>query len=188
MDLPTLRRLRAARSFVPLGNTALLARHGLPGATDLDWWQSTRLNDDVRITLVPAQHFSARALSDRDATLWGGFVVSGPSGHVYFAGDTGWGGHFAEIARRFGPMRAALLPIGAYLPRWFMKFAHISPAEAVDAHLTLGAQLSIGMHFGTFRLSDEAERQPVVDLEEALAERGRPSVLVAKHGQGIEVP
>src|ERR1051325_193669 len=90
LDVPTLRRLRGAPIFTPLGNSALMARHGVRGATDLDWWQSARISDRVTITLVPAQHLCARALSDRDATLWGGFVISGPSGNPYFAGDTGW--------------------------------------------------------------------------------------------------
>ncbi|HEX6178642.1 MAG TPA: MBL fold metallo-hydrolase, partial [Thermoanaerobaculia bacterium] len=146
------------------------------------------LNERVRITSVPAQHFSARALSDRDVNLWGGFVVSGPSGNVYFAGDTGWGKHFAEIAARFSPIRLALLPIGAYKPRWFMKPAHIDPAEAVDAHLALGAGTSLAMHYGTFALGDDGERQPVDDLRKALSEKGNPRFWILGHGEGRDVP
>ena len=188
LDIPTLRRLRGSRIFTPLGNSALMARHGVPGATDLDWWQETALTDRVKITMAPAQHFCARSVFDRDQTLWGGFVISGPSGNVYFAGDTGWGKHFAEIGAKFGEIRVALLPIGAYLPRWFMKPAHISPAEAVDAHLAVRARTSIAMHYGTFRLGDDGQTQPVEDLRAALAEKGNPPVLAVEHGRAIDVP
>lgn len=188
LDVPTLRRLAGTRIFTPLGNAALMAKHGVDGATDLDWWQDVALTDGVTITLVPALHFCARSLSDRNRTLWGGFVISGPSGHAYFAGDTGWGTHFEEIAAKFGEIRVAMLPIGAYLPRWFMKPAHISPAEAVDAHLALRARTSIAMHYGTFRLGDDGEAEPVNDLRAALAEKGSPRVLMVEHGRGVDVP
>jgi L-ascorbate metabolism protein UlaG (beta-lactamase superfamily) len=187
MDLPTLRRL-GVPILTPLGNTAFLERHRLRGARDLEWWQEVSLPNGVRVTLVPSQHFSARALSDRNATLWGGFVISGPSGNVYFAGDTGWGPHFEEIGRRFGSIRLAMLPIGAYQPRWFMKPAHISPEEAVEAHLALGARTSIAMHYGTFALGDDGHVEPVLDLRAALEERGNPPVLVVEHGRAVEVP
>jgi L-ascorbate metabolism protein UlaG (beta-lactamase superfamily) len=188
LDIATLRRLGGARIFTPLGNSALMARHGVKYATDLDWWQTARVSDRVTVTLVPSQHFCARALSDRNATLWGGFVISGPSGNAYFAGDTGWGRHFAQIGERFGSMRVAMLPIGAYLPRWFMKPAHISPAEAVDAHAALGARTSIAMHYGTFNLGDDGYEQPARDLRAAVAAKGNPEVLIVEHGVGVEVP
>jgi L-ascorbate metabolism protein UlaG (beta-lactamase superfamily) len=188
LDVPTLRRFNGTRILTPLGNSALMKRHGVHGAADLDWWQSARISDRVTITLVPAQHFCARALSDRNATLWGGFVISGPSGNAYFAGDTGWGAHFAQVAERFGPVRVAMLPIGAYLPRWFMKPAHISPAEAIDAHGALRAQTSIAMHYGTFNLGDDGYEEPMYDLRAALAARGNPRVLLVEHGIGVDVP
>jgi len=181
-DLPTLARLDSPRIFTPLGNAALIGER----AIDLDWWQSIELTDNISITLVPAQHFCARALSDRNATLWGGFVISAPSGHLYFAGDTGWGDHFAEIARRFSPIRLAMLPIGAYLPRWFMRPAHIDPAEAVEAHKILGARTSVPMHYGTFNLSDESETQPLDDLRSAIAANGVTSFHIIEHGEGFE--
>jgi len=192
LDLPTLRLLRvrngATPIFTPLGNGALMARNGIAGATELDWWHNVALNDRVRITLVPAQHFCARALSDRDRNLWGGFVISGPSGNVYFAGDTGWGSHFAKIAERFAPIRVALLPIGAYLPRWFMKPVHVDPTEAVAAHKALGASTSIAMHFGTFHLGDDGERQPVEDLQRAITAAGNPRFWVLDQGEGRDIP
>ena len=187
LDLPTLKRLRAPRILTPLGNSAIMSRHGIANAVDLDWWQDAEISDRVKVIQVPAQHFSARGLHDRDAALWGGFVISGPSGHVYFAGDTGWGRHFAEIGERFGEIRTALLPIGAYLPRWFMKSAHISPAEAVDAHRAVRARTSIAMHYGTFRLGDDGEAEPLNDLRAALAGKGNPPVLAVEHGRGVDV-
>jgi len=188
LDLPTLRRLATTRIYTPLGNSALIARGGVFSARDLDWWQTAKINDKVTVTLVPAQHFCARSISDRNATLWGGFVISGPSGHVYFAGDTGWGEHFAEIAARFQPIRVALLPIGAYLPRWFMKPAHVTPAEAVDAHRVLRASTSIAMHYGTFKLGDDGEHEPAADLRRAIKANGDPRFWIVEHGKGVDVP
>lgn len=190
LDLPTLRRLARQRpKFIShLGNGALLANHGIGGAHEIDWWEEIPLANGVRITSVPAQHFSARALTDRDVNLWGGFVISGPSGNVYFAGDTGWGKHFGEIREKFGAIRLALLPIGAYLPRWFMKPAHISPAEAVDAHAAVGAGTSMAIHFGTFALGDDGELEPANELRRSIEERKEKSFWILREGEGREVP
>jgi L-ascorbate metabolism protein UlaG (beta-lactamase superfamily) len=191
LDVGTLWRLRvrgaSTRIVTPLGNGAVMARHGLTGVTELDWWNDVAISERVRVTQVPAQHFSSRGLSDRDRNLWGGFVIGGASGNVYFAGDTGWGSHFTRIAERFSPIRAALLPIGAYLPRWFMKPVHVDPAEAVEAHRVLGAGTSIAMHYGTFALGDDGERQPVDDLRRAVAAAGNPQFVVLEHGEGRDV-
>ena len=110
---------------------------------------------------MPAQHFSSRTLHDRNRCLWGGFVVEAGGAVVYFAGDSGYCPHFAEIACRFPRIDLALLPIGAYEPRWFMRQQHVDPAEAVRAHLDLRPRRSLGMHFGTFQLTDEAIDAPV---------------------------
>jgi L-ascorbate metabolism protein UlaG (beta-lactamase superfamily) len=174
MDLPTLRRLR--ERFDPLfvtslGNRACLRRRGLDRVEELDWWQSLPAGE-LEVTLTPARHFSARGLFDRDRTLWGGFLLRFGPVTVYFASDSGYGPHFAEIRRRAGPIDLALLPIGAYEPRWFMARAHINPAEAVQAHLDLNPRLSVAMHFGTFQLTDEPIDEPVRALQVALAERG----------------
>ncbi|HSP14048.1 MAG TPA: MBL fold metallo-hydrolase [Thermoanaerobaculia bacterium] len=185
LDVPTLRALQSRfhpRIFTPLGNSALMARYGIH-AEDLDWWQSK-----ANITLVPAQHFCSRGLSDRNATLWGGFVITGRGGNVYFAGDTGWGGHFAEIARRFSPIRLACLPIGSYLPRWFMSPAHIDPAEAVKAHHVLHAKTSVAMHYGTFELGDDGEMEAVDELRRALVANGNPYFWILGFGEGRDVP
>lgn len=190
LDLATLHALRKThgpRIVTPLGNDLLLRSHGIGNVTALDWWQSAPLARDVRVTLVPSQHFCARGLSDRDANLWGGFVISGPSGNAYFAGDTGWGPHFAEIGQRFAPLRLAMLPIGAYLPRWFMKPVHISPAEAVEAHRLLRAQTSVAMHYGTFNLGDDGELQPLDDLRAALEANRVDDFAILEHGIGRDV-
>jgi L-ascorbate metabolism protein UlaG (beta-lactamase superfamily) len=116
-----------------------------------------------------AQHSSARTLFDRNRALWGGFVVEAHGLTVYFAGDTGYCAHFGEIRARFPRIDVALLPIGAYEPRWFMSFHHMNPEEAVKAHLDLGAGLSIGMHHGTFQLTDEVIDAPFEALAAAIS-------------------
>src|SRR5215471_5234848 len=116
------------------------------------------------IHCVPAVHFSSRSISDRNRTLWCGYVIECRERFVYFAGDTAFGDHFAQIRERFGSPWLALLPIGAYEPRWFMSPVHMAPAEAVRAHEILGALASIAIHHGTFQLADEALDTPAQQL------------------------
>jgi L-ascorbate metabolism protein UlaG (beta-lactamase superfamily) len=190
-DAGTLHRLRRRESMpiiTTLGNGLAMRRYGIEGSVELDWWQETQLKDRLRITAVPACHFSSRGISDRDANLWCGFVISGPSGNVYFAGDSGWGEHFQEIGKRFAPIRAAMLPIGAYLPRWFMKPVHIDPQRAVDAHVALGAGISIPMHFGTFALGDDGMLDPARELKDALERHGETRFWILSEGEGREIP
>jgi L-ascorbate metabolism protein UlaG (beta-lactamase superfamily) len=156
-DLATLGRL--ARRFdpfvvTPLGNGPLVRSTGIRRVEELDWWQ-TAATTALPVALTRAHHFSARTPFDRNRALWGGFVLTAGSKRIYFAGDTAFVPFFAEIRQRFGPPDLALLPIGAYEPRWFMHAVHMNPAEAVQAHLDLGAHESIGMHFGTFQLTAE---------------------------------
>lgn len=198
LDLPTLKRLAekgAPRAVVPLGNLGLMQTAGIPHTDELDWWQSVRLSPDVTVTLVPAQHFSARTLWDRNKTLWGGFVVSGPSGKVFHAGDTGYGPHFREIARRLAPIRVALLPIAPYRPRQAKEslttpfsIVHMGPAEAVQAHLDLGAELSIAGHFQVFQLGSDGFDDAVNELASSLQEHNlKPGTFLAPlQGQAIE--
>jgi L-ascorbate metabolism protein UlaG (beta-lactamase superfamily) len=174
MDLPTLRQVRkrwAPAVATGLGNARHLAKAGLRNAVELDWWESAALAG-ARVTYVPAQHFSSRGLFDRNRCLWGGFVVEAGGVTVYFAGDSGYCPYFREIGRRFPRIDLALIPIGAYEPRWFMARHHVDPAEAVRVHLDVGARRSIGMHFGTFQLTGEAIDAPVVALRRARAEAG----------------
>jgi L-ascorbate metabolism protein UlaG (beta-lactamase superfamily) len=159
----SLRLFRGSASFVaPLGIGGLVA----PGTRELDWWQTTTVAG-AEITCVPAQHFSARTPWDRNQTLWCGFVVSVDGMTIYFAGDSGYSPQFAEIGARVPSIDVALLPIGAYEPRWFMQPMHMNPEEAVRAHLDVRARASIGMHFGTFQLTDEGIDQPLRALERA---------------------
>jgi L-ascorbate metabolism protein UlaG (beta-lactamase superfamily) len=188
MDLATLRRLDEAHSPVilsGLGNAAFLKRKGLSGTRDLDWWESDEVRG-VTVTAVPARHFSSRGPTDRDRTLWAGFVFSGPAGSVYFAGDTGYGSHFAEIGTRLGPIDVALLPIGAFRPRWFMSPVHIDPREAIEAHRDLGAALTIPMHYGTFPLGDDGETEPVDVLRQALDDAGETGFAILEMGESWE--
>ena len=174
MDLPTLRQVQvrwAPAVATGLGNARHLAKAGIRTAAELDWWQSTDLAG-AQVTYVPAQHFSSRTLRDRNRSLWGGFIIEAGGAVVYFAGDSGYAPHFAEIGQRFPRIDLALLPIGAYEPRWFMRQQHVNPEEAVRAHLDLGARRSLGMHFGTFQLTDEPIDAPVSALREALARAG----------------
>jgi L-ascorbate metabolism protein UlaG (beta-lactamase superfamily) len=192
LDMPTLKRLQESHSpsfFVGLGNAALLRDEGIAEVVELDWWQSHHLGA-LEMVAVPAQHFSGRGLCDRDGTLWVGWALSSAHGLVYFAGDTGMGPHFKEIRQRLGEPRLAILPIGAYLPRWFMELIHIDPAQAVEAHRILGAFRSVAMHFGTFALADEAMDQAPRDLAVALeAQRvSSDDFWVLDFGEGRDVP
>lgn len=194
LDLPTLKRVvheHHPRILVPLGNRELLDRGGVRGAEELAWWQSADMRDGaVRVSAVPAQHFSGRGFFDRDRSLWAGFVISGPAGSAYFAGDTGFGPHFSEIRDRFGPPRLAILPIGAYRPEWFMSRVHASPDEALRAHRILGAATSVGIHFGTFRLADDGQDEPPERIAALLRESAlpRPRFWILEFGEGRDVP
>lgn len=175
MDVAALARLDAR--FQPLfltglGNKAVLARLGLRRVAELDWDESLRIGDQAVATFTPAQHFSARTPFDRNRTLWGGFYLEVERLRLYFAGDTGYAGHFRDIRARLGAPHLALLPIGAYEPRWFMEVAHLNPEDAVRAHLDLAASHSLGMHFGTFQLTDEPFDAPVEALHEARGAAG----------------
>lgn len=191
-DLPTLRRLEKAhgpRFFCGLGNSGLLKKAGIENAADLDWGNEKTLNDLVSLVSVPAKHFSARGILDRDRTLWTGYVLRSKSGSVYFAGDTGFARHFEEIGSEYGPIRLACLPIGAFRPIWFMNPVHISPEEAFKAHQALGASTSMAMHFGTFALGDDGQTEPVDELGKAFGRTpGSNAFWVLEQGEGRDVP
>ena len=198
LDQASLKRLEEKfrpRYYVPLATAQLLPKQAAERITEMDWAQSTRINDQHTVFFVPAQHWTARGLFDRNKYFWGGFVVRSltPEGktarQVYFAGDTGYNTHFKQIAADYGPLDAALIPIGAYEPRWFMKTQHLNPQDAVQAHLDLGKPLSIGVHFGTFQLTDEAIDAPEKDLAAALSTAGidKAQFIAPKNGQTIIV-
>jgi L-ascorbate metabolism protein UlaG (beta-lactamase superfamily) len=175
MDLASLRALQARSNPVivtGIGNGAYLAARGIANVIELDWWQNAAPLPGLRITYVPAQHWSRRRFGDTNRMLWGGHVIEAHGARVYFAGDTGYPAQFGEIAQRCGAPDIALLPIGAYEPRWFMAPQHMNPEEAVRAHRDLGARLSIAMHFATFRLTDEAFGAPEAALAAARVQLG----------------
>lgn len=183
LDEASLRALAAQPGgpplfVVPLGVERRLAGLGIRHVRRLDWWERTEVGG-LTLHLTPAQHWSGRGLTGRNRTLWGGFVVEtrqAPVRRVYFAGDSGWSAPlFAEIGARFAPIDLALLPIGAYLPRWFMRAQHVDPAEAVQIHRAVGARASLAIHWGSFVLTDEPLDQPPRDLEAARRAAGMPA-------------
>jgi L-ascorbate metabolism protein UlaG (beta-lactamase superfamily) len=155
----------------PLGNGRFVRSAGLRRVEELDWWQPAS-TPPLPITATRAHHFSARGVLDRNRALWGGFVVTAGSQRIYFAGDTAYAPFFADVRHRLGPIDLALLPIGAYEPRWFMQSVHMNPEEAVQAHLDLQATASVGMHFGTFQLTTEGIDEPLRALNTAREARG----------------
>lgn len=187
LDLAALRRLAArgdSTFIVPARGARLLRSENIGPAHELDWGESLSL-PGFTIHCVPAMHFSSRGILDRNATLWCGYVIECQERLVYFAGDTGFGGHFAQIREMFGPPHLALLPIGAYEPRWFMSPIHMAPDDAIRAHEILAAGTTIAIHHGTFQLADEGVDAP----EKQLHAYGRPeSFLVLKNGQFADIP
>jgi len=164
--------------IVPLGLKAWLAGAGIANAVELDWWQGARVGA-VEIVLTPVQHWSGRSLTDRMETLWGGYAIFAPDFQVFFAGDTAYSKDFADIHARFATRHGsgrgfdlALIPIGAYEPRWFMSAQHVDPAEAVQIHRDLRAERSIGIHWGTFQLADESLDEPPHELARAARQAG----------------
>jgi L-ascorbate metabolism protein UlaG (beta-lactamase superfamily) len=177
LDIATLAQLRqrfAPTVLAAAGDARLIGPLGFKVMRELDWWDDFQFNDTLKVSFVPAQHFSARGLFDRQKSLWGGYTIESRGRRVYFAGDTGYSTHFSDIKTRMGAPDIAMLGIGAYEPRWFMQPIHMNPAEAVRAHRDLGSKQSIGMHFGTFQLTAEAIDQPQADLKRALSESGIP--------------
>ncbi|MFD9462680.1 MBL fold metallo-hydrolase [Streptomyces sp. NPDC060027] len=162
LDAPTLRRLpRDTPVFVPAGLGRWFRRRRFTRVTELDWWEAAEL-DGVRFDFVPAHHWSKRSLTDTCRTLWGGWVLTAPEGQrVYFAGDTGYGHWFSRIGQRHPGIDLALLPIGAYDPRWWLSDVHCDPEEAVRATVDLNARRMAPMHWGTFVLSAEPVLEPL---------------------------
>src|SRR3984957_3841109 len=180
LDVATLSRLAAAhrpRIITPLGNDTIMRNHDAAIAAEgFDW--DVRVNlGAAAVTLVPTSHWSARNLSDRNMSLWASFVIDAPIGKIYVVADSGYGAGrlFRRARERHGPFKLAILPIGAYEPRWFMRDQHMNPAEAVQAYGDCGAELALAHHYGTFQLTDEAIDAPRVALAEALKAAGIPA-------------
>jgi L-ascorbate metabolism protein UlaG (beta-lactamase superfamily) len=186
LDLPTLRELaaRGHSTFVVAARGARLLRsEKIEPVHELDWGESLNLSG-FTVHCVPALHFSARGIFDRNKTLWCGYAIELPERLVYFAGDTAFGSHFEQIREKFGSPQIALLPIGAYEPRWFMSPVHMAPEEAVRAHEILGAKTSIAIHHGTFQLADDGINTPEKQLVDC---RRDDSFLILKNGQFVSI-
>jgi N-acyl-phosphatidylethanolamine-hydrolysing phospholipase D len=192
LDDGTVRRLAAAFPKAawraPLGLASFLRRRGARDVEEMDWWGETRLAG-VRVTCTPAQHFSARSPFDRNRTLWCGWALARDGLRVFFAADTGYHPKFGEIGERLGPFDVALLPVGAYEPRWFMAPVHMNPEEAVSAYRELAAGsdrcVMVPIHWGTFKLTDEAMDEPPRRTLAAWAEAGLPrdKLWLPAHGE-----
>ena len=191
LDLATLKRLwDRDRPLVvtALGNDAVLRGAGIPAVTR-DWGGVVNVTPAVSVVVERVHHWGSRYGVDRNRALWSGFTVRAPGGNIFFAGDTGYdGGRWAAEAARQGPVRLAILPIGAYAPRTLMEDAHMNPAEAVAVYRRLGARHGLGVHWGTFQLTEEALDAPPRALDAALmpGERGRFRITAA--GVPWEVP
>jgi L-ascorbate metabolism protein UlaG (beta-lactamase superfamily) len=180
LDVATLARLSQRdrpKIVAPLGHDATIRQSDdAANVAVLDWHDSAALNDKVKVTLVPTQHWTARGLYDRNKALWGGYIIETPAGRVYHVTDTGCHDTlFRETRDRYGPFALAIIPIGAYEPRWFMRRQHVNPEEAVRVFQDCGAPLALAHHFGTFQLTDEAFDAPVEALRAACAARGVPA-------------
>lgn len=180
LDDGTVRRLArahvGAQWLVPMGLAEFMRRRGVRRVTELDWGQEVDVGP-VRAACTAAQHFSGRGFRDRGATLWCGWALAAAAANrrVFFAGDTGFHPEFAAIGQRHGPFDLALMPIGAYEPRWFMRYVHMNPEEAVEACRALGAPLMIPIHWGTFKLTDEAMDEPPQRARRAWRAAGLPA-------------
>lgn len=177
--------------LVPLGIKQWMADIGITKVQELGWWDKTDLGG-LAFNFVPVQHWSARTLNDRFQTLWGGWAVTTaadakPAKSFFFAGDTGFSKDFEDIGKRFAPFDLALLPIGAYAPRWFMRAQHVDPGEAVKIHQNVHTQRSIGIHWGTFELTDEALDEPPMALAEELKKAHIPAAdfVALEHGEMV---
>jgi L-ascorbate metabolism protein UlaG (beta-lactamase superfamily) len=178
LDVRTLSRIATAhraRVITPLGNDVIMRKFDSAIAAEAyDWNDRIDIGSGMAVTLVAARHWSARNLSDRNMALWASFVIDTPGGRIYFVADSGYGGgHYFRGARaRHGPFKLAILPIGAYEPRWFMRDHHMNPAEAVQALIDCDGSLGLAHHHGTFQLTDESIDAPLLALADALNAAG----------------
>jgi L-ascorbate metabolism protein UlaG (beta-lactamase superfamily) len=195
LDVATLSKLAARfspRVITPLGNDLTMrAADEAIRAEAFDWHDRVELGNEIAVTPVPTRHWSARGLFDRNKALWASFVMETPAGKIYIVCDSGYGdgGHFRRVAEAHGPLRLAILPIGAYEPRWFMRDQHMNPSDAVKALADCGAQRALAHHHGTFQLTDEAIDAPAIALGAALDEAkiSRERFVALKPGQVAEI-
>ncbi len=190
LDEETLEKLGNDPFYiVPLGIGEFLEDLEINNFQELDWWDEIGFNG-IRFVCTPTQHFSGRTLFDRNQTLWCSWAILGKSTKIYFAGDTGYFPGFKEIGERFGPFDVAMVPIGAYKPRWFMSSVHVDPIQAVDVYQDVKAKYFVPMHWGTFQLSDEPITDPPKVLLKEVSYRNLDLNLfkVLKHGETLIIP
>lgn len=193
MDINTLEKLHKGHSpmfITPLGNDTIIKDAlGEVKVQALDWYESYKSENNIEVTVVSAVHWSSRFSLDRNKALWGGFIINTPKGVIYFSGDTALGGGkvFMDIAARFPKIDYALIGIGTYEPKWFMKSAHICPEESMIIYSILKPKLAIGMHHHTFQLSDESIETQTRDFEAAISSYkiDRKKFLLPKVGEVI---
>ncbi|OQV24438.1 N-acyl-phosphatidylethanolamine-hydrolyzing phospholipase D [Hypsibius exemplaris] len=176
------------RWYVPAGTARWMRNRGCENVVEMSWWEEDRLpGTDVVFAFAPSQHWCRRGLFDYCKQLWGSWCIIGPRHRFFFPGDTGYCEGFREIGRVYGPFDGAAIPIGAYEPRWFMKYAHVNPEEAVRIHKDVGSRKSIGIHWGTFVLTTEPYLEPPIRLKESLKEAGLPEqdFQVVQHGGSV---
>ncbi len=190
MDVPTLKKLGPHPLYlVPHGMRHWFLKNGFPQVQELEWWQQTQVGNAI-MTFVPAQHWSRRGLMDMNTSWWGGFVMEHDGFRLYHAGDTAWFDGFRDIGRRCGPIDVAMLPIGAYAPRWFMRHQHMDPDDALKAFVALEAKLFVAMHWGTFKLTDEPLNEPPIRLRDLWHKLQLPQgrLAIPAIGQTLEFP
>ncbi|MBC7792201.1 MAG: MBL fold metallo-hydrolase [Clostridia bacterium] len=183
-DIVTLRKIGKIHQPLVLTGLAMapvVRSAEIERVVELDWWQSHAVADTT-VTFAPAQHWSSRSPASRNTRLWGSFFLRSSKRSAYFAADTGFGPHFAMVRDRLGESDIAMIPIGAYEPRWFMQPQHMNPAEAARAHMILGSRRSVGIHWGTFQLTDEPRDAPPA----ALAATGIAGFTAAENGSVFE--
>ena len=163
LDINSLRKIQKkfpnVKILVPKGDLKLLRNYNLNNGFEFLWWEEITF-DNTKFIFTPAQHWSARGLRDRNKSLWGSWFIKNEDKNIFHAGDTGYSDDFMEIRNRLGAVDFAMIPIGAYDPQWFMSYSHVNPEEALNIAKDLDAKKSIGMHWGTFILTDEPVLEP----------------------------
>ena len=163
LDINSLRKIQKkfpnVKILIPKGDLKLLKNYNLNNGFEFLWWEEI-IFDNTKFIFTPAQHWSARGLRDRNKSLWGSWFIKTEEKNIFHAGDTGYSDDFIEIRNRLGPVDFAMIPIGAYDPQWFMSYSHVNPEEALNIAKDLDAKISIGMHWGTFILTDEPVLEP----------------------------
>lgn len=195
MDLSTIKRLwknHKPRIITPLGNDRIIHSHDKQIAVEAyDWEDEVIISNAIKFHLTPMQHWSARGLLDHNKALWAALTIETNGGNIYFIGDSGYGGgrYFKRDKEKFGQFRAAMLPMGAYEPRWFMEYAHMNPDEMLRAHNDLGQPYTVPSHYDVFNLTDEGRGEAKVELEKAMKNQGIGlKIKLLEVGQFFEVP